>query len=82
MNADTLTMPCREGDVEAKRQFSTSVYTFMRFSNCRLKFDVSACSLVQDRNPFIYERLLSTRVANVGLSLSQTYSGWWASFSA
>ena len=56
----------------------------MYFSNCRLKFDVvSAFSLVQDFNTSVYERLLSTRVANVArVALSQTYAGWWASFEA
>ena len=46
----------------------------MQFSKCRLKLDVvSAFSLVQDYNTFIYERLLSTPVtsfARVALSLS------------
>ena len=38
----------------------------MQFSKCRLKLDVvSAFSLVQGYNTFIYERLLSTLVANV-----------------
>ena len=56
----------------------------MQFSKCRLKLDVVlAFSLIQDYNTFIYERLLSTLVANVArVALSQTYFGWWASFSA
>ena len=71
-----LTVLCREGDVEANDSF--------RRQKCRLKFDfVSAFSLVQDYNTLIYERLLSTRVANVArVALSQTRSGWWATFSA
>ena len=51
----------------------------MQFSKCRLKFDVvSAFSFVQDHNTFIYERLLSTLVANVArvaLSLKSTLVG-------
>ena len=68
----------------SKRQFSTSVCTFMQFSKCRSKLDVvSAIGFVQDYNTFIYERLFSTLVANVALvALSQTYFGWWASLSA
>ena len=58
----------------------------MQFSKCRLKLDVvSAFSFVQDYKTFFYERLLSALVANVvrvALSLSQTYLGWWPSFSA
>ena len=56
----------------------------MQFSKCRLKLDVvSAFSLVQGYNTFIYERLLSTLVANVArVALSLTYFGRWASFSA
>ena len=73
-----------EEGCSSKRQFSTSAYTLMEFSKCRLKLGVvSAFSLVQDHNMFVYERLLSTRVANVArVALPQTYSGWWASFSA
>ena len=52
----------------------------MQFSKCRLKLDVvsSAFSLVQDYNTFIYERLLSTLVANVArvaLPLKRTLVG-------
>ena len=55
----------------------------MQFSKCRLKLDVvSALSLVQDYNTFLYERLLSTLVANVlpvslclSLSLKRTLVG-------
>ena len=56
----------------------------MQFSKCRLKLDVvSAFSLVQGYNTFVYERLLSTLVANVArVALSLTYFGRWASFSA
>ena len=82
MNADTLTMLCREGDVEANDDFQRQFSTSCNFSKCRLKHDVvSAFSLVQDYNTFIFDRLLSTLVANVArVALSQTYFGWWASF--
>ena len=66
----------RRGRVEATVSFDVSLH--LR----RLKIAVvSAFSLVQDYNAFIYERLLSTLVANVArVALSQTYSGWRASF--
>ena len=76
-----MTKLCREGDVEANDNFSTSVYTFIQFSKCRSKLDVvSAFSFVQDYNTFIYERLFSTLVANVALvalshSLKRTMVG-------
>ena len=56
----------------------------MQFSKCRWKLVVeSAFSLVQNHNTFISGRLLSALVANVARdALSQTYFGWWASFSA
>ena len=60
--------------------FDVSLH-FMQFSKCRLKLDVvSAFSLVQDYNTFIYERLFSTLVANVArvalsLSLRSTLVG-------
>ena len=65
----------------SKRQFSTPVHSFMKFSKCRLKFVVvSTFSSVQDYNMFICERLCYILVANVaGVALSQTYRGWWAS---
>ena len=83
-NADTLTVLCREGDVEANDSFRRLFTPSCNFQKCRLKFDVvSAFSLVQDYDTFICERLLSTLVANVArVALSLTYFGWCASFSA
>ena len=53
----------------------------------KMSFEIRCCiclkPCLEDCNTFIYERLLSTRVANVAcVALSQTCSGWWASFSA
>ena len=67
MTADTLTVLCREGDVEANDSFRRQFTPSMPYSKCLFDF-----SLVQDYNTFIHERLLSTFVAIVArVALSQ-----------
>ena len=63
-NADTLTMLCREGDVEANDSFRRQLTPSCNFQKCRLKILMLFC-LVQDYNMCISERTLSTLVANV-----------------
>ena len=88
MNADTLTMLCREGDVEANDSFQRQFSPSCNFQNVVWKFVDSARSLV--RNSFFLEHWclsvlrtlpLSLSLA-LSLSLSHMYRGWWASFSA
>ena len=77
MNADTLTMLCREGDDEANDSFQRQLSHSCKISKCRLKnFDDSARSLVQ--KIFVFEALVSANAAFV--ALSRMYRGWWASF--
>ena len=53
MNADNLTMLCREGDVEANDSLQRLFTPSCKVSKCHLKFDaVSAFSLVQGYNTF------------------------------
>ena len=80
MNADTLTMLCREGDDEANDSFQRQFSHSCNFSKCRLKnFDDSARSFV--REIFVLGALVSLRVAGAAfVALSRMYRGWWASF--
>ena len=68
--------------VEANDSIRRHLTPSCNFQKSRLKLHVvSAFSLVQDYNTFIYERLLSTLVANVArVAFSQTYFGWWRRF--
>ena len=82
MNADTLTMLCREGDVEANDSFQRQFSPPCIFQTVVWKFVASARSLV--RNIFIFEVLVSFCVANAAL-VALSFSGCCrgrASFSA
>ena len=82
MDADTLTMLCREGDVKANDDFQRQFSPSCNFSKVVSEFDDSACSLV--RKIFILDELVSLRVVNAApcRSVSHVDRGWWASFSA
>ena len=82
MDADTLTMLFREGDVEANDDFQLQFSPSCNFSKVVSEFDDSACSLV--RKIFILDELVSLRVVNAApcRSVSHVDRGWWASFSA
>ena len=56
MDADTLTMLCREGDVEANDEFQRQFSPLCSFSKAVSEFDDSACSLV--RKIFIFDELV------------------------
>ena len=72
MNADTLTMLCRERDVEANNSFQRQFSPSCNFQNIVWKFVDSARSLV--RNIFIFEVLVSFCVANAAL-VALSFSG-------
>ena len=56
MDADTLTMLCREGDVEANDEFQRQFSPSFNFSKVVGEFDDSACSLVW--KIFIFDELV------------------------
>ena len=83
MNADTLTMLCREGGVEANDSFQRQFSPSCNF--CKMSFETSMILPAALSGRFLFSKhwCLCVCVANAALvALSHTYRGWRASFSA